>query len=457
MEQLQAERSLTDILIEASAAMPQVLDTMKAANAKEQREAFLADTIDNPHHVYDELSAVDYEAVDQHLVALGQELASHSEISKDVLRSAYAAYIEEGRMKNALLQAAALLNSDASADVKEEAAQAYATLNESLYGSVDMDTYRTIIADKVRAIQIDPEDVDAAVLLEELRGMFPEEFLQSDEVPYRPTDECFQTMHETAELLFGGLARHIPDRDGLYRFEEIRYLLDEIIREEFGESAADWRVVPTEQGGLSVHAEKKEVHISRDTSKDAAGLRGSVVHELGVHMLRAIRGGETDLLPMELGFADYGAAEEGLAMVMQQAINGKYELAGAGHYITAGFIAAGHDFRETFEMKWRLAVLQAYNPQEGINAESVEKARRAAYRDVRRIMRGTDTLPMHKDLSYYNGTKAMWDYFERYAGNEFRLNLALLGKLDPSQQDNIRAALESRSKRNKYDDLEDAA
>ncbi len=52
---------------------------------------------------------------------------------------------------------------------------------------------------------------------------------------------------------------------------------------------------------------------------DAKSLRGLVAHELGVHMLRAIRGSETNLLPMQVGFPGYYDVEEGLGVVMEQA------------------------------------------------------------------------------------------------------------------------------------------
>jgi hypothetical protein len=432
MEQLNSHRQLVDVFNDVRAIAPDVAGTLRASNTDEQKEAFLAGQIDEPQHTYEGLRTIDYAAVDEELAALGRELERHPDV-------------EEMRASNALLQAAALYNGSTLQAEKDAAALAYKTLNESLYGTVDMAAYQAMISESIRGIAIDPEDEYAGRLLGELKGMFPAETLQCEEETYRPSDETFQAVREAAELLYEGLGRHVPDRDTPYTSVEIHGILEEIVREEFGESAADWQVIRRKQNGLSVEALCKEVRVSETISKDAAGLRGLIAHELGVHMLRAVRGGETDLLPMELGFAKYAAAEEGLAMVLQQAITGKYHLAGAGHYITAGFMTAGHGFRDTFEMKWRLAVLQNYDAEKGITPAIEEKAKKKAYADIRRFTRGTDDLLFLKDLSYYNGTKAMWEFFERHAGDDFMLNLALLGKLDPTQPEHMRAALESRS------------
>ena len=60
------------------------------------------------------------------------------------------------------------------------------------------------------------------------------------------------------------------------------------------------------------------------------------VHEIGVHMLRSIAVGETDMLPLISGLSDYYDTEEGLGVVMEQALSGKFAERGVDHYITAG-------------------------------------------------------------------------------------------------------------------------
>jgi hypothetical protein len=61
-----------------------------------------------------------------------------------------------------------------------------------------------------------------------------------------------------------------------------------------------------------------------------------------------------------------------------------------------------------------------------------------------RIFRGTDELPLFKDLSYYNGSVKVWEYLEQIRGDDLQLSLLLAGKISTSK-DHQRVVLESQS------------
>ena len=170
-----------------------------------------------------------------------------------------------------------------------------------------------------------------------------------------------------------------------------------------------------------------------------------VVHEIGVHMLRSITGGETDMLPLRSGLSDYYDTEEGLGVVMEQALSGKFAERGVDHYITAGLAHFDNkDFREAFEIKWRLSLLGSVDDESEVSDEQIVKAKKTAFTQTLRSFRGTNDMPLFKDLSYYNGSVEVWKYLESVKGDDLLLSLLLAGKVNTSA-DHRRVILESKS------------
>lgn len=466
VESLGEPRPLQEIMDDLITYSPRLMHSLSAADAESQRAAFLSGQIVEPKRDYARLHTIDFDEADRRLEALGAELKVYERAEtpgREHDYRPYTTYVAQQRKVNELLRCAAIITGDASDDEKIVAEQRYTDLNNELYGGVDVGTYQTILASKVRAIEVNPQDQAAVRMLAELKAMLPSEVLDNQTEPYHPSAETMEMVHEVATHLYenflyeevdGQLVDYIPDRAEPYTSLEIRDILERIVHGAFrdadyenngADSAADWNVERVKKTGLRVEQFMRSVQVSETMKASADKLRDLVVHELGFHLLRAVRGSETDTLLMAIGFPDYGDAEEGGAMVMQQARAGKFNLPGAGHYITIGFMRAGHGVRETFEMKWRLAALEQYRLGTDIDEPTVEAAQGSAYTGVMRIACGTDKLPLLKDLSYHNGAKVMWQFFEKYADDELMLNLALLGKIDPTNPDHVRAALETRS------------
>ena len=162
-------------------------------------------------------------------------------------------------------------------------------------------------------------------------------------------------------------------------------------------------------------------------------------------MLRSINGGETDVRPLKSGLSDYYDTEEGLGVVMEQALSGKFTERGVDHYITAGLAHFDNkDFREAFEIKWRLSLLSSVDDDGGVSGEQIAKAKKAAFTQTLRSFRGANDLPLFKNLSYYNGSVEVWKYLESIKGDDLLLSLLLAGKVNTSA-DHRRVILESRS------------
>lgn len=249
-----------------------------------------------------------------------------------------------------------------------------------------------------------------------------------------------------AESLYGNMLKHVPENQANFNPNEVDSIFTEIIEQEFGEAAADWSVSVEKATVINVNLFDKTIAIpDKNMLRSREKVRSLVVHELGVHMLRAVTGGETDVFPLANGLSGYSDAEEGLGVVMEQALNGEFAERGVDHYITAGLAHYdGKDFREAFEAKWRLSLLSSITAGDQVDDVKIMRAKKVAFTQTLRSFRGTNDLPLFKDLSYYNGSTEVWKYLESIRGDDLQLGLLLAGKVNTSKE-HQRAVLESRS------------
>ena len=126
-------------------------------------------------------------------------------------------------------------------------------------------------------------------------------------------------------------------------------------------------------------------------------------------------------------------------------MNGEFAERGVDHYITAGLAYFDNqDFREAFEAKWRLSLLSSIAAGDQVDDVKITRAKKVAFTQTLRSFRGTNDLPLFKDLSYYNGSTEVWKYLESIRGDDLQLGLLLAGKVNTSKE-HQRAVLESRS------------
>lgn len=128
-------------------------------------------------------------------------------------------------------------------------------------------------------------------------------------------------------------------------------------------------------------------------------------------------------------------------------MRGNFREAGIDHYITAGLAYFdGKDFRDAYEVKWRLSALEKLRDGGELTDDMCKKSQNAAYGSTMRSFRGTDDLPWFKDLSYYNGAVDVWRHLEEIRGDDIRFMFVLLGKNDPSSKIHERLIYEASSK-----------
>ena len=442
--ELQPLSQLYDALI---ALEPKAITGYVPRNASEQKAAFLNGEIRNPHHEYDRLDAIDFDERRRAVSVTGDAILASEEMNPKFV-SAYEQFIDGYKARTHLMELAQAYNHAADETVKASLRDEYMKLNIELYGAPDEITYRSLLQERLAAIASKDLEGEAATLRDEL-------FSMTDYVPggaqlerFTPSSETMAWMGDVVKGLYGSMLSRVSADKKAFTPQEVKMLFDTIVAEDFGGSAADWRVDIEEAKAINVKTTEKRIVIPIDREEISADtLRGLIVHEIGVHMLRSVIGNETDLEPLANGLNGYYEAEEGLGVVMEQALNGKFREAGIDHYITAGLAYFdGKDFRDAYEIKWRLSALEKLRMGGEMTGDVRKKSQNAAYGNTMRSFRGTDDLPWFKDLSYYNGAVDIWRHFEKIRGDDIRFMFVLLGKNDPSSKIHERLIYETSSK-----------
>lgn len=418
-------------------------------HAIDQKEGFLNGVIDNPSHAYDRLESINFPDTYSSIEAAGGELLEITQ-AEGKLAGVYEDFVTEYEKKTRFMELSKLYKTAENEAKRSEVRNEWMRLNIELYGEPERETYESLLYEKLAMIAsktLSPED---SKMRDELFGLV--DFSADTEAPerFKPSNETMEWMNGVVHTLYDGMLRHIPDeshKEGSFSVQEVQSIFQTIISNEFGEAAEGWTVDVEDTKSINVKTSEKRIVIPEDRGElSRATLEGLVVHELGVHMMRSITGGDTDLRPLSYGLSKYYDAEEGLGVVMEQALKGTFREAGVDHYLTAGLAYYDNkDFRGAYEVKWRIAALTQLNQDQELTDEMTIKAQKAAYAGVMRSMRGTDELPWFKDLAYYNGAVGTWKHLESIKGDDLMFMFMLMGKVNPANTDHQRYLLETKS------------
>lgn len=438
---------------------PKIVTMFTPSNRAEQEEKFLSGEVRNPQFVYEKLGTADFEAVIKNIQQLGDSILNHPDLPSRH-RKVYEEFIKNYQKQTELLLCAQMYHVVGS-EYRQDIAERYARLNIENYGEPEEETYRSLLGEKLKNIHSKKLTGKASKLREELFGMV--DFDSDMDIPerFRPSDETVEWIHDVARSLYGGLLSHVPVDKSEFCPHELQEIFVNVIQNEFntyGNSGGvrfyngateGWRVSVEEAGSINVRSSEKKIVIpDNGMMRSREKVEELIVYEIGVHMLRAITGEETDVPPLANGLSGYYDTEEGLGVVMEQALRGKFAERGVDHYIIAGLAHYDKkDFRGAFEVKWRLSLLNSIKDGDDISDKKIEKAKKTAFTQTLRSFRGTNDMPLFKDLSYYNGSVEVWKYLEsiKSEGDTYSwLQILLAGKAGVSEQHN-RVVIDSRT------------
>ena len=452
IETIENQSSVEDLYSQLTDLSPKIVTMFTPSNRIEEEERFLSGEVRGPQFYYEKLNSADFAKAAEKIQEIGNKILDHPSLPPSH-RGIYEEFIADYSKKTTLLNYAQQYNNAKSEEEKKAAAEKYRHLNIESYGEPNEDTYRSLLGGKLNAIHSEKLTGKADELRKELFGIV--NFKPGMDIPerFRPSDETVEWMHSVAESLYGGMLSHIPNEQEEFDPYELQKIFTDIIEEEFNNdskgyagAAEGWTVSVEKATSVNVKSSEKRIVIpDNGMMRSRKKVENLVVHEIGVHMLRSITGGETDMLPLRSGLSDYYDTEEGLGVVMEQALSGKFAERGVDHYITAGLAHFDNkDFREAFEIKWRLSLLGSVDDGSEVSDGQIVKAKKTAFTQTLRSFRGTNDMPLFKDLSYYNGSVEVWRYLESVKGDDFLLSLLLAGKVNTSA-DHRRVILESKS------------
>jgi hypothetical protein len=192
----------------------------------------------------------------------------------------------------------------------------------------------------------------------------------------------------------------------------------------------------------------------RQSIKSKEVMASKMIHEYGVHAIRALKGSASELPTLGTGIfteiednyqSDYLTFEEGLASVCEFAIAGdktKWDPVDLEKSAAIALAYKGLDFRQIYETLWRMRCLLQAKDGQDLKQEAIEKAKRNSYASVERVFRGTPSdlprvngdgtprvLTFNKDLAYLSGKIMALDFIK--SADREALELALKGKFDP--------------------------
>lgn len=345
--------------------------------------------------------------------------------------------------KNDFVAANISYNLAKTPEEKAEIAPLHKEANERLYGKPDEATFYSLLKDDLTKIKVDSlsaeDKKEYDQLLKEI-GPIPEEKTER----FKPKQETIDRFSDMVSTLFEGFFKHIPEGKDEFTTREACAIANEIIVEEIGEDATEYRaVMDSDISNCSVSHDKRSVKFPVER---AAGnfsrkdLEKILAHELGTHAFRAINYENSDVYALSHAMPGNEEIDEGIAKCCEQAIDRKYEDAGIEHYLNIGFANfKDKNFREIYEINQKLLHLQEINPDNSPeDVAAIKKRQNKCFNDVVRCFRGTAELPNNKDLVYYNGANKVWQYIEKNIDDPNLMDsLFLSGKsniLDKSQQ-----------------------
>lgn len=357
-----------------------------------------------------------------------EKLTSSVKDEGDRLSVYFREAIDENVLKYRLLQAMQDRLGEMDSTRRDELADTINNLNEKIYGLPDEGVYHSLVSD-IKQLELDGANDHGRRLYEELIQQLPS--IEAEASRFRPSQETIEWMNGVVNELYGGLLRHVPERDEPFTPQEIAEVFENIIRQEFGEAADDWSVVVRPASSIEVNRITKTIVIPEDRPPVSyQKLRELVVHEIGVHMLRGVMGYELNSPLAALGFASYRDLEEGTGKVAEQALGKQYQEAGVAYYLIASMMRFDQkNSHEVYEALWRYHALKK---DVKVTDESITKAQDLAARQVARMTQGTGDLPLMMDLAYFNGTYNAWKYFEENRGDDMAVAFFFMGRGDPT-------------------------
>lgn len=345
-----------------------------------------------------------------------------------------------------LVEAAQHLHDAGSSSAQEIARETFMQMNEEVYGEIDAELFRSILSgERAKVDGFIPTNDLADVISGELRAVLEKIGEPGANEPELLTTEELQVLQKVVLERYQPILSVIPDSDDsiYYDAQQCAEIINDTLMA--GGLANDgWEcVVNPLKSNPTTNGTSKKIFLPSSTRRNASELRRLVVHEQEVHARRSQNGDNSGSKVISGGSADYAAAEEGLGVMLECAVEGNLSnpsfKRARERYLTAGLAlgldgGGARDAREVYEIVWRMVAIDGAKDG-AISEDQVDKAKDKAYSYIENAYRGTGFwmkgIIYTKLKVYYEGFVQNARYVRENIGDLNKaLDTATVGKIN---------------------------
>ncbi|MBP5656053.1 DUF1704 domain-containing protein [Candidatus Saccharibacteria bacterium] len=419
---LDERMNLFELIKEVSSCRVDYVKYLRPTNEADAMVDFLAnDRMIKPNYRYGGFSAEKMNKKRAHIRFLLDEIRGRKDLDSE-LKMSFTKDLGQSWYYTELIASATDYNNGIE---KSKMKRRFERASDAAFGRMHPDTFWSLMRERIAGIDVKKLKVSDLGIYHEMLGRIGV-MGRNRKKHYVPDPDLVKEFGRQLRILFKGVIDHIPKDKKEFTPIEAVNIFNEIIEQELN---MDFHAEVDESLlTASTHASQKKILIpgGRHDNYTRIELEKLIIHELGVHAVRAYSA-EMSSLPVA-AFPKSGTysrlTEEGLAKVCEQALDGKYDDICIVRYLSIGLAqVCKKNFRETFEILWRLEHLVSKRTKED------------CFSIVQRTFRGTGELPINTDLFYYRGYALVWQYVgEHIHDGGLAATLFLSGKNDFLEQ-----------------------
>lgn len=409
---------------------------------QEQKRRFLQGEIQNPTLDYPELNVRKLKNIQKKLRTFQETVA----LFEPVLIKGKTADRSEARAITNLYKSRidfALLELDLLLAAAQQDSQTFLRHSVEIYGKPPRALFHRLISQKrsewETRLDSSHEEVQKAA-----------EFLLQNTKPAPVNVPAQMPDEKSLEAITSTVESQITLPEGFDEQREVEIdteQMQDILRQALMDiGATDWKVIPREDGSISMSVDQSKKVIKVPTSRTWTMEKAYALnaHEVGTHVKREVQAGKGPLLIMGgFGLAKYEGPEEGVATMNDQVVENTplTELPRIDYFLgiswALGLDKKPRDFRQVFNLMRAYYILEAKNTDD--IQKVVQNAENVAWERCVRTFRGTSCAEagvcFTKDIIYLTGRLAVLKWLPE---NDYNIEFLNQGKFDPTNKEQLK-------------------
>lgn len=215
---------------------------------------------------------------------------------------------------------------------------------------------------------------------------------------------------------------------------EVQAVMDRALAEILGTSIGTWRaLVQPDAPNVFIDYSQAAIIIPAHRHYRPAHLRSLIIHEIGVHVLRAVNGSQSQERLAGYGLTGYGPAEEALGVLLgSTAKHTSRQLISLIPFAVINFAdqTPAPSFREVYEFTKALYITLDNPSDQAFSAAEPRYARSAFSRVIRILRLGRAGFIDRSTTKYWRGQLLLSAFFDSRGLNQAVLDEFFLGKYD---------------------------